>query len=675
MGSLFSPAIELMHRLKYPYKFMLIGALAFGAIIFLVVPLAANLNGTINVSQNELAGVEIDKPLLKLIQQVQQHRALSASVLNGKEIFKEKLTTKDNEILEAVKAVDTINTKYSAVLNVSGEWKKTKEKWEGLRTGGLNMSPSDNFSLHTELIADFLGLIALVGDSSGLILDPDANSYYLMDISTGRLPDLLERLGRIRGMGMRALTKQTIDEQMRREFIGDTAVLRKLRDDLDQSLKKAATYNPSLAPRVGTFGTSFGEAINKILLTLNGDIISGKFSVTPEAYYAQTSETIDLGYRQIEEAIFPELEVLLHARIAEIKRLFYIEIGIALIAVFLFAYFAVGAYLSIMSTLKLLNQGADRIASGDLTVHIKSDTKDELRQVAERFNNMIDSVSQLIRKIRTEAMNVSSSAATLATSAGNVSDGSAEQSEAAASMAAAVEEMTVSVGEINRHANQAQSISQKSGELSAQGNEIVNTTAQEMTAIAETVNKSAEIIQDLGRQSQKISAIVNAIKEIADQTNLLALNAAIEAARAGETGRGFAVVADEVRKLAERTGKATQEIGDMISAIQNGTNNAVNSMQQGVARVNQGVSYAQRAGSSMKEVSEGASHVVRVIGDISVALKEQSVASSDIAKNVERIAQMADRNHSAVAETATTARELERLAGTLQHEINRFQVR
>ena len=89
MGSLFTPAIELMHRLKYPYKFMLIGALAFGAILFLVVPLTTNLNTTIIVSQNELIGMEMDRPLLKLIRQVQQHRAISASALNGVENFKE----------------------------------------------------------------------------------------------------------------------------------------------------------------------------------------------------------------------------------------------------------------------------------------------------------------------------------------------------------------------------------------------------------------------------------------------------------------------------------------------------------------------------------------------------------------------------------------------------------
>lgn len=195
-----------------------------------------------------------------------------------------------------------------------------------------------------------------------------------------------------------------------------------------------------------------------------------------------------------------------------------------------------------------------------------------------------------------------------------------------------------------------------------------------MHRIAESVEQSAQLIEDLGRQSDRISAIVNVIKDIADQTNLLALNAAIEAARAGETGRGFAVVADEVRKLAERTTQSTQDIAAMIDAIQNGTAQAVDSMHAGVERVAGGVELAKRAGKAMEEIHSGAQRVAQTVSDISLALKEQSAASSEIAVNVEKIAQMAEENNAAVAGTTGTARELERLAEGLQAEIRRYKV-
>ena len=247
------------------------------------------------------------------------------------------------------------------------------------------------------------------------------------------------------------------------------------------------------------------------------------------------------------------------------------------------------------------------------------------------------------------------------------------QSEAASSMAAAVE-MTVGVDHISKNAADANAISNQAGELSSEGGRIVNTVVKEIRIIADAVNESANIIDELGRQSDQISAIVNVIKEIADQTNLLALNAAIEAARAGESGRGFAVVADEVRKLAERTTKSTQEISSMIGAIQGGTQNAVASMRDGVSRVNEGVTLATQAGEAMVQIQSNAGQVVDTVSDITSALREQAAASTEIAKNVEHIAQMAEENTSAVAENASTAHELERLAEGLQAEIRRFRV-
>ena len=177
----------------------------------------------------------------------------------------------------------------------------------------------------------------------------------------------------------------------------------------------------------------------------------------------------------------------------------------------------------------------------------------------------------------------------------------------------------------------------------------------------------------VGRQSEKITNIVAVIKEIADQANLLALNAAIEAARAGEAGRGFAVVADEVRKLAERTGSSTQEIDAMIHAIQRGTQDAVATMRHGVERVNSGVEQARKAGEAMTDIRHGTEQVVSRVGEISISLKEQAAAATDIARSVEQIAQMAESNNIQASDSVLNAAALLKLAEDLRKETQHYQ--
>ncbi|MGP0208772.1 methyl-accepting chemotaxis protein [Pseudomonas sp. NCHU5232] len=240
-------------------------------------------------------------------------------------------------------------------------------------------------------------------------------------------------------------------------------------------------------------------------------------------------------------------------------------------------------------------------------------------------------------------------------------------------MAATVEELTVSINHVADNANEAHSLSSESGHQSAEGGAVIQETLGSMQRIADTVQGAAAQIAELGQHSDQISSIVNVIKDIADQTNLLALNAAIEAARAGEQGRGFAVVADEVRLLAQRTANSTQEITEMIKKIQSGTRNAVSNMEVGVEQVNGGLVQAGQAGDAIVSIRTASERVVGVVDQISLALREQTVASQDVARNVERIAQMSVENSEAVSDTSRTAHELQQLAVSLEKTVALFR--
>ncbi|MDR3054221.1 MAG: methyl-accepting chemotaxis protein [Zoogloeaceae bacterium] len=310
----------------------------------------------------------------------------------------------------------------------------------------------------------------------------------------------------------------------------------------------------------------------------------------------------------------------------------------------------------------------------DLQLRVDYHSSDEVGEMTAAFNAMMGKLQSALRGIQTSVGEVSNAVESLSTAAQQVAQSSASQSSSTSAMAASVEEMTVSINTVSNSAGDAQVMAQHAGEVASEGSDIIKRTAAEMSAISESVSAASKVIQALGEESEQISSVVQVIKEVADQTNLLALNAAIEAARAGEQGRGFAVVADEVRKLAERTAQSTGDISAMIGKIQVAAKEAVGEMERVVSQVGEGQVLAQQAHEHIQTIHGETSKVSSAITEISNALKEQSQASSDIAKHVESIAQMTDENNAAAEETASGATRLNQLAGEVNSEIAQFKV-
>lgn len=314
-----------------------------------------------------------------------------------------------------------------------------------------------------------------------------------------------------------------------------------------------------------------------------------------------------------------------------------------------------------------------RVSEGDLTVSVQALSRDEVGQLLDATDQMCTHLRRMIAEVNGGIGTLVKGVKQMAAASEEVASCSGKQSDAAAAMAAAIEEMTVSIERVSQLSHEARDMAHSSGEVSDNGVAVIDCAIKEMGTIAATVRESSGAVVQLGGQSQQIASIVNVIREIADQTNLLALNAAIEAARAGEQGRGFAVVADEVRKLAERTTQSTGEITNMVSRIQGGAKNAVDSMNVGVSQVEAGVELANKAGVSIAEIKTSAAGVGCAVVGISEALREQTAASQDIARNVEHIAQQAEHNHAQAKQTSEAATSLEVVAERLRQSIAQFK--
>jgi len=311
-----------------------------------------------------------------------------------------------------------------------------------------------------------------------------------------------------------------------------------------------------------------------------------------------------------------------------------------------------------------------RAAAGDLTVDVRQAAKGSM---LASFGEMLVSLRSMVTEIHAGSGKLIRDAERINTAAKEVAQAAHGQADATSAMAAAIEQMTVSINHISDTATETERASETAAKEAATGEQQVQTATAEINKIAASVTEASQKIRELDQRADQVSSIAQVIKEIAGQTNLLALNAAIEAARAGEQGRGFAVVADEVRKLAERTSAATIEIEQMIGGIQSDTQSVVGVMDAVLPQVASGVHLAEGAAESLRDIREGAAQTLDRIREVADSTKEQSIASTSIAQQVEHIAQMVEETSAAMNSTAATASELESLAGELNRLVGRFR--
>jgi methyl-accepting chemotaxis protein len=312
------------------------------------------------------------------------------------------------------------------------------------------------------------------------------------------------------------------------------------------------------------------------------------------------------------------------------------------------------------------------IADGDLTSRSSITSLDEMGLLSREMNGMGEKLSGIIRRLSDNSMSVSSAAIQMHSTAAQMATSTEELAAQAGTIATACEEMSATSSEIARNCHMAADDSAKANDAARMGSQVVEETVNVMSRIADRVRSTAQTVETLGSRSDQIGQIIGTIEDIADQTNLLALNAAIEAARAGEQGRGFAVVADEVRALAERTTRATREIGEMIKSIQTETRSAVSAMNEGVREVEQGTAEAAKSGDALRHILEQIASVTNQINQIAVAAEEQTATTMEINNNIQQISEVAHITSTSSHEEASAANQLSSLAEDLKGMVEQF---
>jgi hemerythrin-like metal-binding protein len=315
-----------------------------------------------------------------------------------------------------------------------------------------------------------------------------------------------------------------------------------------------------------------------------------------------------------------------------------------------------------------------RVAENDLTVQFDEGSQDEVGRLGSSFQYMTNNLRELIGTLAETSSEVSKYSVEMQSDAQMMASGAEEAAAQSTTVATAGEEMSATAGDIAQNCHLAAESARRANDAADKGAIVVENSIVVMHRIAERVQSSAKTVEELGKRSDQIGSIINTIEDIADQTNLLALNAAIEAARAGDQGRGFAVVADEVRALAERTAKATQEIGKMIKSIQQETRTAVTAMEEGVAEVEQGTQEAARSGEALRMIQDEINSVNLQVQQIATAAEEQTAVTSEISGNIHQITDVVQGTAEGARKTLTAAEYLSGLSNELKRMVSQFKV-
>ncbi len=381
MQAFFSPAVALMNRLDVTRKFMLLGL----------------MSQLISVSQRELKGIELIKPFPRTVQILQQHRGFSSGLLGGDETMRDRRASKEGE---AVEALNEMWGKPFHGMALSEGLQHIKADWEHLRKEGLNWTVAENFAAHTRLIDRIQSFQGIVADEYTLTLDIELRTFYLIDTIINKLPQAIERLGRLRAYGTGILAKKRSTAQQKIEMniliaeLGDA--LKLLKTNLDMT----GRYNPALQGLISAASRDITDSAQRITGIVASDILSGHFTMPPNDFFGMSTAVIDGCYTQLHEVLLPMAETLIKARIARAENTLHTSIGIAFLPFLAVAYFSIGICRVIIGNIRSLARSVHAFAGGDLRERVDLGARDEFGRVGDSFNEMADGFSALLKVSR-----------------------------------------------------------------------------------------------------------------------------------------------------------------------------------------------------------------------------------------------------------------------------------
>ena len=671
LANLVYPAIKLMNRLSYGYKFLLINILFVLPLIALAYLQLAELSKQQNVTHKELDGIQILRQSLKLTEVAAEIRDLQL-IQGNDESLTQEITQQKQQFSQLLDRLSDNSQRLDQDGKVQSNIQKLREQLQE-RSSYQSTSINVVFNKYQRLVEGSWSLTRQFSQLTGLSRDSDNANFLLMKLTLDQLEPILKHQGQVRSYSAKAIRAGAINSAL-------ANALNSLLDALITDQNRLAIIMSPIQSDQAHYGRHLLGFVNAIPEQLeqrlnrfeNDLLLEEQLDHDWQTYFEQESGAHQAIYLFIEQAV-TFVEQNLQQRFDEQNQNFYMVLIGVVATILITNYLMLGFNLSVRHGLQEILTATEKVAQGDLTCQVQLNSRDELGQFASEFNRMAERMRNLLAMVNTTVASVAEQAESVSHIASQSHSSVDEQHKQIERVASAFNQMTRSAQEI---ANQTQTASQQSREVgskSHQGQSLVQNTLTDINRLSSDINQAVHVIHKLEQDSSNITQVLDVIKGIAEQTNLLALNAAIEAARAGEQGRGFAVVADEVRTLAQRTQNSASEIEQMIIQLQEGVNGAVEAMQVSHQKASQTVSNSSAVSETLNLISEHIEQIVDFNSQIASASEEQTMVSNEIERNIHSIFQAASDTASGANDTVNACQHMLQQTQELKSRVSTFK--
>ncbi len=669
--------MTLLRDASLSRKLLLIGLLFSLPLVWLLVGAVSGMYRLYESTKVELDGLEFGRPLMRLNDAVRVHRLLAHLVAIGKAELEPERAATEARIDELVRELKSVDQRFGDELKFDEKSLAQRDRkgananeveraWQDLKHRRSSLSIEALDEEHKALADRLMSMSRHIFDTTALVVDPDADVFYLALVMFIQLPSLRMETGSILLEGVPALYKKPLSVADRIEIAGfngraererELAVLR-TRSGINEDINFHGE-SPSLQSRGPKALATFEGAVRSFIELTRTIVVSDNAPIGADAF-RQAGTKVNESLLDFYNTLDEELTRLLESRRA--STLWSASIALATSLGALAVAFALIVIVSRSMTRPLSRCVAnlESVASGDLTVKVDGTGRDEVGRMTVALAHAVDGMASTVRSIARDSQGLRESSGALASTSQQMSANAEETSAQAGAVSAAAEEVSKSV----------QTVSAATEEMTASIREVAKQAtdaARVATAgvrVAQTTNAT---VAKLGESSGEIGQVIKVITSIAEQTNLLALNATIEAARVGEAGKGFAVVANEVKDLARETARASEDIGRKIEAIQTDSRDVVRAISEIGAIINQINDIQGMIASAVEEQTL----TTREIGR---NLAEAAYGTGEIARNISGVAEAARNTSTGAHQTQTAAALLSKLAAELSGLVARFKV-